>query len=378
MPAVVHRLDEVCAVTMGQAPRGEAYNSTGTGWPLIAGAGDFSDGRLRVKKFTTEASKLSADGDIVLGIRASIGVKVWSNGDYCLGRGVAGLRARPGLDAGYLWHWLTHSAPALAAKGKGATFKQVNRQDIGEMPIALPTLDKQRRIAAILDQADDLRAKRREALAQVDELNRSIFMDVFGDHETTQTTLGDHLAFVTSGGRGWAKYYVDQGSRFVRSLDVRMNSIRDTDAIYVDPPHNADARRTVVKEGDVLLTITGSRIGRVSAVPARLTGAFVSQHVAILRPDHRTLRAEFLAFVLSLPAVGQRQIADFQYGQTKPGLNFEQIRGFSIPVPSLADQDEFLNRLSAAGEFKARGELHESRLRDLFASLQSRAFSGEL
>jgi type I restriction enzyme S subunit len=378
MPEVISRLDEVCSITMGQAPSGDAYNSTGTGWPLIAGAGDFSNGMARAKKYTTEASKLSTDGDIVLGIRASIGAKVWSDGVYCLGRGVAGLRPRPGLDVGYLWYWLTHATPTLAAKGKGATFKQVNREDIGEMPIVLPPLAEQRRIAAILDQADALRAKRREALGHLDDLTQSIFLDMFGEEQTNPVLLGDHLTFVTSGGRGWAKYYAEHGRRFIRSLDVRMNSVGDTDSVYVEPPDNAEARRTAVKEGDVLLTITGSRIGRVSAVPARLGGAFVSQHVAILRPDHRTCRSEFLAFVLSLPMVGQRQIASFQYGQTKPGLNFEQIRGFSVPVPSIVAQDEFLRRLTTAGELRIRGDLQESLVDDLFASLQGRAFSGRL
>jgi len=68
-----------------------------------------------------------------------------------------------------LWHWLTHSEAELSSKGRGATFKQVNRQDICELMIPLPSLAEQRRIAAILDQADALRAKRREALAHLDD-----------------------------------------------------------------------------------------------------------------------------------------------------------------------------------------------------------------
>ena len=136
----VHRLDEVCEVVMGQAPKGTAYNNAGEGWPLIAGAGDFSGDRPLATKHTSEASKLSQRGDIVLGIRASIGEKVWADGVYCLGRGVAGLRAKPTVDSRFLWHWLTHVEAQLAAKAKGATFKQVNRQDIGELEIRLPSL----------------------------------------------------------------------------------------------------------------------------------------------------------------------------------------------------------------------------------------------
>jgi type I restriction enzyme S subunit len=123
---------------MGQAPRGDAYNKNGDGWPLIAGAGDFDELYPAAKKFTTEASRLSKDGDIVLGIRATIGEKVTADGEYCLGRGVAGLRPKFSLESRYLWHWLTHAKPILASKAKGATFKQVNKEDIGELEIPLP------------------------------------------------------------------------------------------------------------------------------------------------------------------------------------------------------------------------------------------------
>jgi type I restriction enzyme S subunit len=108
---------------MGQAPDGDAYNDDGYGWPLIAGAGDFGENHPSPKKFTKEASMLSKPGDIVLGIRATIGEKVISDGEYCVGRGVAGIRAKHELDTRFLWHWLSHIKLQLAAKGKGATFK---------------------------------------------------------------------------------------------------------------------------------------------------------------------------------------------------------------------------------------------------------------
>ncbi|MDH4079138.1 MAG: restriction endonuclease subunit S [Nitrospira sp.] len=178
------RLDAVSNIMMGQAPEGESYNLDGEGLPLIAGAGGFGELHPEPKKFTTAPGKTCQAGDIMLGIRATIGEKVLADGTYCLGRGVAGLRAKSGLDERYLWHWLTDAAPSLAAKAKGATFKQVNREDIGELRIALPPLPEQRRIAAIPDKADELRAKRRAALSKLDSLTQSIFLDMFGDPAT--------------------------------------------------------------------------------------------------------------------------------------------------------------------------------------------------
>src|SRR5437868_3360471 len=185
---------------MGQAPPGESYNTLGQGWPLIAGAGDFHGDLPSPKKYTTQPSRLTRSADIVLGIRASIGEKVLADGEYCLGRGVASIRPSHQVDRRYLWHWLTSNSQALAAKGRGATFKQVNRQDISEMVISLPRVEEQRRIAEVLDQADNLRAKRRETIALLGDLAESVFLDMFGDATTDWSVgkLGDN-AEVQSG-----------------------------------------------------------------------------------------------------------------------------------------------------------------------------------
>ena len=99
----------------------------------------------------------------------------------------------------------------------------------------MPSLAEQKRIAEILDQADALLAKRQQALPFLNELAQSVFLDMFGDiHNDDMAVLGDGICtFVTSGGRGWAKYYSDSGSRFIRSLDVRMNEIEDRSAVDV-------------------------------------------------------------------------------------------------------------------------------------------------
>lgn len=181
---------------MGQAPSGDTYNFAGEGLPLIAGAGDFNGEGLAAKKFTTKPSKVCRPGDIILSIRASIGAKVWSDNEYCLGRGVAGLRPGVQLNARFLWHWLTWSETTLSAKGKGATFMQVNRTDIAEMPVSLPPLDEQRRIAAILDKVAAMQAQGLRFLTLLDELQQACFIDVFGDpgqwdERWTMATIAD-------------------------------------------------------------------------------------------------------------------------------------------------------------------------------------------
>ena len=161
-------LSAVCHISMGQAPKGDSYNAARRGYPLIAGAGDFGEQTPAPKKYTDAPTKLSRPGDIILCIRATIGDRNWSDKEYCLGRGVAGLRAKDAdLSQSYLGHWLDHVGPALRTRGRGATFLQVSKSDIASLQIPLPPLTEQKRIARILDAADALRAKRREALGQL-------------------------------------------------------------------------------------------------------------------------------------------------------------------------------------------------------------------
>jgi type I restriction enzyme S subunit len=277
------------------------------------------------------------------------------------------------------WVYYMLQSFGLERFSQGAGVPTLNRNLVHGESIRVPALPDQRRIAAILDQADALRAQRREALSQLDRLAQSIFVEMFGDPDLADTTtnfelLGSHLKFLTSGGRGWAEYYSDSGNRFVRSFDVQMNRIGADDKVFVTPPQNAEAKRTRVSSGDVLLTITGSLIGRVATAPTELDGAYISQHVAILRVNRTVFEPEFLSYFISLETGGQRQIAKSQYGQTKPGLNFDQIRAFRVPVPDMNSQRAFLIRIRKIQELRQTGLSALGEADCLFSSLQHRAF----
>ena len=373
------RLDQVCQLIMGQAPDGISYNTAGVGHPLIAGAGDFNEGRPEPTKFTSEPTKLSKSGDIILGIRASIGEKVLSDGIYCLGRGVAGLRPHTQLDGRFLWHWLTHITPVLMSKAKGATFKQVNREDIGELDIDLPPLPEQRRIAAILDQAEALRTQRRAALAKLDTLAQSIFIEMFGDPLTVLgkwpiTKLGHILEFLTSGSRGWATHYSESGDLFLRIQNVRRDELDLEDVAFVAAPDTAEARRTRVEPGDVLLSITAD-LGRTAVIPEGIGIAYINQHLSIIR--QKELVPRFLSAFLASP-MGQQQVLGRNKQGVKAGLNFDDIRSITIPLPPMPLQKKYAERLQAIEGEQAKHRSSLITISKLFASIQHRAFRAGL
>lgn len=279
------------------------------------------------------------------------------------------------LESDYFQRFIQSCASRAAQAG-------FNKVDLERFTFVLPPLEHQQYIARVLEKADDLRTKRRAAIQKLDDLLQSVFLDMFGDPVTNPkgweiVNLGDCLTFLTSGGRGWAKYYSPSGARFIRSLDVQMNYISDSDIVFISPPDTAEAKRTKVQANDVLLTITGSRIGRVAPVMYLPEDAFISQHVAILRLES-SINPIYLSMFLSLQNGGQSQIRKAQYGQTKPGLNFQQIKSFIVPLPPLNTQYRFLDFLQRFEKQASKQNKALENIDSLFHSLQQRAFRGEL
>jgi type I restriction enzyme S subunit len=285
----------------------------------------------------------------------------------------------------YLYHWMNSSETLQKLRYCGRQTTNISNMSFERacaLKLPLPLLPEQKRIAAILDKADSIRRKRQEAVRLTEELLRSVFLDMFGDPVTNPKgweihPLEQHISFLTTGSRGWAEYYSATGSRFIRSLDVQMNNISNSDVVYVTAPKGAEADRTRVKSGDVLLTVTGSKIGRVAPVPSGIGDAYVSQHVAIIRLSE-TMNPDFLSMYLSLDCGGQRQINQAQYGQTKPGLNLEQIREFKIFCPPMEMQSRYVDCCEQAIKVNQRVVSAELTTDTLFNSLLQRTFKREL
>ncbi|TPV49680.1 restriction endonuclease subunit S [Pseudarthrobacter phenanthrenivorans] len=377
-------LGDHCSIIMGQAPPGDTYSAV-EGTPLIAGAGDFSEGQLRPKKFTSKPTKLSRAGDIVLSIRASIGDKVWADRQYCLGRGVAALRPGPELDASFLWHWLNHAEPSLQAKAKGATFLQVNRSDIAGLRIALPPLDEQRRIAAILDKADDLRTKRRGALAHLDALTQSIFHSMFGDPAKPGSDVRlEPIEWMASrfsdgpfGSNLKSAHYVDEGVRVVRLQNIGDGKFINRDSAFISADHFKTLSRHECLPGDVLIGTLGEPNLRACVQPNWLPRALNKADCLQLRLDPKRGSPEYVAALLNNQST-RRIASGLILGQTRGRISLGRLRSMVVPIPRLELQQMFANRVAAVERLKETHRMHLAELDALFASLQHRAFNGEL
>ena len=290
-------------------------------------------------------------------------------------------RVIPGaeLDKTFAFHLLEEITAGVKSAAHGVAMLHMTKGGIEAWPIPLPPLAEQRRIAEVLDRAEALRAKRSKALAQLDSLTQSLFLDLFGDHATIlqkwpTKKLGELLDFLTSGSRGWAEYYSESGDLFLRIQNVRRDELLLDDIAYVKAPDTAEAKRTRVQAGDVLFSITAD-LGRTAVVPDGIGPAFINQHLSILRT--KALIPRFLSAYFASP-VGARQVSGRNKHAVKAGLNFDDIRSFVIPVPPISLQREFARRVTAVEALKMTQRTSLAELDALFATLQHRAFRGEL
>ena len=147
------------------------------------------------------------------------------------------------------------------------------------------------------------------------------------------------VSFVTSGSRGWANYYSDDGLIFLQSGNLgRSMSLNLTTIQHVRPPDGAEGERTRVRQHDVLICITGALTGNVAVVDQELSApAYVNQHVALVRPRQPMIGSRFLAYALHSEA-GQSQFKTSEYGGTKQGLGLGDVKSVAVPVPPLDEQ----------------------------------------
>jgi len=261
------------------------------------------------------------------------------------------------LDARYLFNWVkTPTFVAdMTAKASGQSYPAVSDRMVKESRIPLPPLDEQRRIAAILDKAEEVCDKARQAAGKTAQLRESVFLDMFGDPieqlKTGRTVpLSELLCFLTSGSRGWAAFYSDVGAKFLRIQNVGRGCMLLDDTAYVNAPATAEAKRTRVEPGDVLMSITAD-LGRVGVVPNDIGEAYINQHLSILRPSN--IDPYYLcAFLIS--EAGQRQIQTSNKGGVKAGLNFDDIRNICVAVPPSHTQDRFRQSLESINELEIK------------------------
>lgn len=198
----------------------------------------------------------------------------------------------------------------------------------------------------------------------------------------TRATGTDVFEYVTSGSRGWSQHYSSDGAKFIRIGNLNHNTIALDlrDIQHVQPPLNAEGKRTRLQPGDIVVSIT-AELGMVALIPDDIGEAYINQHVALARPKPGN-DPRYLAWYLASDEDGKRQLRDLKRGATKVGLRLDDIRELQFPIPPLPEQkriadklDTLLARVDACREHLDRVPAILKRFRQ---SVLAAATSGEL
>lgn len=244
----------------------------------------------------------------------------------------------------------------------GATMKRISRSKLGNIKVIAPSLKEQELIAAYLDdvigkvdaliaekqkQVENLRAYRTSLITETvtrglnpDAPLRPSGIDWFGEiPEHYEMSALKYLTSKIGSGvtpKGGSEVYLDEGILFIRSQNVYPDGLHLDDPKYISESIDESMSNTRVYPGDILLNITGASIGRC-CVYTMTERANVNQHVCIIRPLCYLIETQYLCYILN-SKIGQDQIALYQTGGNREGLNFEQLKNFAIPLPPLSEQ----------------------------------------
>ena len=233
-------------------------------------------------------------------------------------------------------------------------------------------MTEQRHIAEILDTLDDAIQKTELLIAKLKQIKQGLLHDLltrgidengqlrdpiahpeqFKDSplgripkEWEQKTLEQLARSITSGSRGWARYYSESGALFLRigNLTREHINLRCESQVFVHVPEEGEGKRTAVEEGDLLISITAD-LGIIGVIPPNLGEAYVNQHLSLVRLNHDLVNPRWVGHWLA-GEVGQKQFDRLNDQGAKSGLNLPTIGLLIVPVPGKIEQDLIANRI---------------------------------
>ncbi|MCZ0732019.1 restriction endonuclease subunit S [Mycolicibacterium iranicum] len=373
-------------VSGGTPPRGVTeYFGAGVPWASI---GDLNDSLVTETKealtasgFANSAAKIVPPGTVLVAMYgASIGKLGVAGSEMCTNQAIAAIQPScEDLDSRYLYHFLLAQRKHLRARGRGGAQPNISLGDLKKWVIPLRPMNEQRRIGAMLDQAENLRTKRSKVIKHLIALEKATFIDTFGDPIGNEMgwptgSLGQQVVRITDGEHK-TPLRTEAGIPLLSARSVQRGWIDFTATDFVgEDVYERLRRRIEPQDGDVLISCSGT-IGRVARVRGPQRFAMV-RSVALVRPG-ASLSPGFLEQLLATDSLNALMNVRAN-SSAQANLFQNQIRDLPVIVPPIGLQKSFEEQIESVTRQRAISTAALSKLVELFASLQFRAFSGQL
>lgn len=231
----------------------------------------------------------------------------------------------------------------------GSGLQHTSKKKIGALLVpVLPKEEQQHivdRIEELFSQLDSAVETLKKTKQQLAVYRQAVLKEAFSNIKDT-ATIREVSTLVTSGSRGWAKYYSNQGAKFIRIGNLTRDSIDIIfdDVQYVELPDKAEGLRSKLQPNDVLVSITAD-LGSIGLVPQNIGEAYINQHIAVVRFKN-TDQGKFMAWYLKSD-YGQKDLLKNKRGAGKLGLGLDDIRDSKVPVVSDDVAESIVNIIEA-------------------------------
>ena len=374
------KLKDICEIIMGQSPDSNSYNEKQDGLPFYQGNADFGEVTPNTRYWCNKPTKLATENDVLLSVRAPIGAVNIATERCCIGRGLASIREIKDTSFyKYLYYLVISKNKKLNSLGTGSTFKAINKSNLENIEVTLPSIPEQQRIAAELDAVCGVLAKQKKQYQLLNELVKSKFNEMFGAPEQNE--------------RGWAQklfsaaYEIIDGDRgvnypkqnefseighclFLNAGNVTKVGFRFEQTQFITEAKDNALRKGKLKKYDLVLTTRGT-VGNLAyyddSVPYEHVR--INSGMVILRKKTDILPQYFMV-LFSHEAVYKKFIS----GTAQPQMPIGSMSKVLISIPPLTLQSKFADFVNQVEQSKAKLKSEITQTETLYKALMQKYF----
>ena len=337
------RLEEVAEVIAGQSPSGDSFNKEGNGTPFYQGKKNYGEKYLNAPTvWTRKVTKLAYKNDIILSVRAPVGALNISTQEVCIGRGLAAIRVKKTVLNNYLYYFLMATADKLNGT-VGAIFNSINKKQIEDIIIPLPSLTEQQRIVANLDVAfaeiDKAIQLTEKKIIHTEQFNTKALTSIYFDRKNKSLKTLKEIVSIKGGKRlpkGKKLTTENTGYPYIRVSDFNDNGTINLKSVkFIEADVRKQIERYTISSKDVYVSIAGT-IGKTGIVPEILENANLTENAVKLVP-HESVDKEFLYFFTKTTSFKKQAINQTRTA-AQPKLALERLGKVEIPLFDLKKQ----------------------------------------
>lgn len=382
---VTAKLKDVAKVVTGKTPQTSNSEYYGGDIPFVSPA-DLNEGILsETKTYLTSSGANQVyrvpKNTVLVSCIGNLGKLAITAKEVCFNQQINGLIFdEQKIFPKYGFYFAQTIKPQLEKASSSTTLPIVNKSRFSDLEIKYPPLDEQRRIAAILDQADELRQKRQQAIEKLDQLLQATFIDMFGDPVSNPKGFPiqdlEYIALQVTDGTHHTPKRETSGIPLLSARNVLMGRIDFENIDFVgEEEYQRLRKRCEPLRGDILISCSGS-IGRVSTVDIDRPFVMV-RSAALVKLNKKLVTSKFVEYLLRTPYL-QSQMIRSSKSSSQANLFQEPIKRLKVFLPPIDLQENFEKLIEVSTKEKEKLLQSSDKLEILFRSLQNQAFNGTL